>query len=507
MTQQNTPVQGGFYGLGIAPNLLGALDRLKYTTPTPIQEKAIPPGIQGQDLIGIAQTGTGKTLAFSIPMLQRLSAVKGQGLILLPTRELALQVDETMQKVGKAFGLRTAVLIGGASMGMQKSMIARRPHVIIATPGRLIDHMEQHTVSLSQVRELVLDEADRMLDMGFMPQIKRILEGVPADRHTMLFSATMPEEIAKIAGKHMKLPVRIEIARQGTAAEKVDQELFVVSKADKLRLLEQLLSEYKGTVLVFSRTKHGAKKITQVLRTMGHTVSEIHANRSLAQRREALDGFKSGKYRVLVATDIAARGIDVTAIELVINFDLPDQADDYVHRIGRTGRAGATGKAISFACPDQGKDVREIEKLIRRQLPVSKLPALPAARAPLPHDRGERREIPLRGSTGRRPPFGSGRPMSRPATVAPGTSASPSAPGATRSSSGYRPYNDDIDNKVSAPRPAHVQGGRPAQGAGGPRRGGPARPGGRPGSGGAGGNRKRGGFSKGPRKFFGGMGV
>jgi ATP-dependent RNA helicase RhlE len=382
--------------------------------------------------------------------------------------------------------------------------------VIIATPGRLIDHMEQHTVTLNQVRELVLDEADRMLDMGFMPQIKRILEGVPTDRHTMLFSATMPEEIAKIAGKYMKLPVRIEIARAGTAAERVDQELFVVNKADKMRLLEQILGQYTGTVLVFSRTKHGAKKITRIIKTMGHTAAEIHANRSLAQRREALDGFKSGKYRVLVATDIAARGIDVTGIELVVNFDLPDQADDYVHRIGRTGRAGAKGKAISFACPDQGKDVREIEKLIRRQLPVSKLPPLPAARAPLPYEpeeRTERRHIPLRGSTGRRPPFGRGRPMTRPASATPSGSANSSAPGAARSSNGYRPYNDDIDHKVSAPRPAHGQGGRPAHGVGGPRRGGAARPGGRPGSGGAGGNRKRGGFSKGPRKFYGGMGV
>jgi ATP-dependent RNA helicase RhlE len=371
----------GFYGLGIAPNLLQAIDALKFTTPTPIQTKAIPPAIQGQDMIGIAQTGTGKTLAFAVPMLQRLSALKGQGLVILPTRELALQVDETYQKVGRRFGLRTAVLIGGASMGMQKQAIGKRPHVIIATPGRLIDHLEQRTVSLSNIKVLVLDEADRMLDMGFAPQINRILAQVPKERQTMLFSATMPEAISRIAATHMKLPVRIEIARSGTAAETVGHELYVVRKEDKTRLLEKVLGEYHGTVLVFSRTKHGAKRITRSVRGMGHSAAEIHANRSLSQRREALDGFKSGKYRVLVATDIAARGIDVTGIELVVNFDLPDQAEDYVHRIGRTGRAGRVGKAISFATPDQGRDVRDIEKLVRIQLPVSKLPELPPHRA------------------------------------------------------------------------------------------------------------------------------
>ncbi len=373
-----------FYGLGIAPNLLNALDTFNFTTPTPIQSKAIPPAIQGQDMIGIAQTGTGKTLAFAIPMLQRLSALKGQGLVILPTRELALQVDETYQKVGRRFGLRTAVLIGGASMGMQKQMIGKRPHVIIATPGRLIDHLEQRTMTLANVKVLVLDEADRMLDMGFAPQINRILAQVPKDRQTLLFSATMPEAISRIAATHMKLPVRIEIARSGTTAETVEHELFAVRKEDKMRLLEKLLLEYRGTVLVFSRTKHGAKRIARGLRGMGHSAAEIHANRSLAQRREALDGFKSGKYRVLVATDIAARGIDVVGIELVINFDLPDQAEDYVHRIGRTGRAGRSGKAISFATPDQGRDVRDIEKLVRIRLPIANLPELPPHRAAPP---------------------------------------------------------------------------------------------------------------------------
>jgi ATP-dependent RNA helicase RhlE len=374
----------GFYGLGIAPKLLETLDRLKYKIPTPIQEKSIPIAIEGKDMIGIAQTGTGKTLAFGIPMIQRLAAVKGKGLVILPTRELALQVDEAFQKLGKGIGLRTAILIGGAGMRPQVDAIRWHPHVVIATPGRLIDHLDQGTLTLNDVKILVLDEADRMLDMGFAPQIKRILSSVPRDRQTMLFSATMPNDIVKIATSYMQLPVRVEIARAGTLAEHVEQELFMVRKDDKLRLLENLLEAYHGTVLVFSRTKHGAKKICRVVQSMGHRAAELHSNKSLNQRREALDGFKSGKYRVLVATDIAARGIDVVGIELVINYDIPEKAEDYVHRIGRTGRAGATGHAITFAEPDQGQEVRQIEKLAQVNLPIAKMPELPPARA-IPH--------------------------------------------------------------------------------------------------------------------------
>jgi len=372
-----------FDGLGIAPSLLQSLDRLKFSVPTPIQVKSIPPALEGKDLIGIAQTGTGKTLAFGIPMLQRLAQTKGVGLVILPTRELALQVDESFHKIGRGIGLRTAVLIGGASMNIQKQHLANRPHIIIATPGRLIDHLEQKFVNLKNVKVLVLDEADRMLDRGFAPQINRILGAVPINRQTMLFSATMPDDIVRIATKHMKLPLRIEVARAGTAAERVEQELYVVNKEDKVRLLEKLLAEIRGSVLVFSRTKHGAKKICRDVIRMGHSAAEIHANRSLNQRRDALDGFKSGKYRVLVATDIAARGIDVTGIELVVNFDLPSNSEDYVHRIGRTGRAGHAGRAISFATPDQRSDVRDIERLMRRNLPVSRLPELPAHRSPV----------------------------------------------------------------------------------------------------------------------------
>ncbi len=408
---QHEQESSGFDGLGIAPRLLEIIDYLGFKVPTPIQRKAIPVAVEGKDVIGIAQTGTGKTLAFGVPMLQRLAQTKGRGLVILPTRELALQVDEMLQKVGRPFSLRTAVIIGGASMNRQLDMLRKNPHVIIATPGRLIDHLDQRTVALHDVRVLVLDEADRMLDMGFAPQIKRILQSVPAERQTMLFSATMPDDIVAIANRYMKLPVRIEIARAGTAAELVTQELFVVRKEDKLRLLEKMLEEHRGAILVFSRTKFGAKKIVRVVKTMGHAAAEIHSDRSLAQRREALDGFKSGKYRVLVATDIAARGIDVTGIAAVINYDVPENAEDYVHRIGRTGRAGHTGHAITFASPDQGDEVRAIEKLTRIQLPISKLPDLPPDRPRPPMMPEDRRH----GGPARHHGGGSARPFGGPA--------------------------------------------------------------------------------------------
>src|SRR3989344_8097122 len=338
-----------FDGLGISPKILEILKHMRFTSPTPIQHQSIPAGIEGKDIIGIAQTGTGKTLAFGIPMIQRIGKEGFQGLVIVPTRELALQVNETLHRVGESLGLGTCVLIGGESMRRQMDELRRNPHVLVATPGRLLDHLEQKTVDLSTIGILVLDEADRMLDMGFAPQINRILQNVPLpkDRQTMLFSATMPDGIVSIATRHMALPVRVEVAPQGTAAEQVEQEIFIVRKEAKMDLLEQLLLEHTGTVLVFSRTKYGAAHIAQILKRKGEHAIDIHSNRSLAQRIKALDGFKTGKYRVLVATDIAARGIDVTGITLVVNYDLPDNAEDYVHRIGRTGRAGAEGKAIS----------------------------------------------------------------------------------------------------------------------------------------------------------------
>lgn len=372
-----------FSGLLIAPRLLDVLLRLGFKTPTSIQHKVIPAAIEGKDIIGIAQTGTGKTLAFGIPLVQQIlkagnplanSGRGGKGLIILPTRELALQINESMQKIGKGFGIKTAVLIGGSPIRNQIQAIRYNPHIIIGTPGRIIDHIEQRTLSLHDIAILVLDEADRMFDMGFAPQINKILKVLPKNRQTMLFSATMPEGIVKIASNHMKLPLRVEIARAGTAAANVEHELFVVKKDQKALLLRKLLKEYKGSVLIFLRIKFNARKICNDLRGFGISAAEIHSNRSLGQRKEALEGFKIGKYRVLVATDIASRGIDVKGIELVINFDLPENPEDYVHRIGRTGRAGMAGKAISFVLPDQGGKIREIERLTRLYLPISKLP-------------------------------------------------------------------------------------------------------------------------------------
>ena len=368
-----------FFGLGIAPKILELLEKMEFTTPTPIQYKAIPIGLEGKDIIGVAQTGTGKTLAFGIPMIQRLTQDKSLGLVVVPTRELAIQVDETINKIGSPFGIRTAVLIGGAAMYNQLKALRRSPRVVIATPGRLNDHLNQKTIRLENVKVFVLDEADRMLDMGFMPQIERIMQHLPKERQTMLFSATIPEKIVRIAAKYMKLPIGVEIAPSGTAAKNIAQELFIINREEKPKLLEKLLHEYRGTVLLFSRTKRGATRITKGLKNMGHRVAEIHSDRSLAQRREALDGFKSGRYRILVATDIAARGIDVKGIELVINYDLPDDSENYVHRIGRTGRAGHEGRAISFATPDQRRDVRNIENVMKKSLPVAEHPEVPAA--------------------------------------------------------------------------------------------------------------------------------
>lgn len=377
----NPPVKqagavSGFYGLGIAPVFLEILSQLRFTVPTPIQERSIPPAIQGQDIIGVAETGTGKTLAFGLPMLQRLAQSKGhQGLILLPTRELALQVDMMIKKIGQSLGIRTAILIGGAPFGPQIQSIRKGPHIIIATPGRLNDFLNQKILALANIRILVLDEADRMLDMGFLPQLQRIFETLPKERQTLLFSATIPSEIMKIAANYMKLPIHIEVAPSGTAAQTVTQEIFIVEKAAKLRLLAALLKERRGSTLVFTRTKFGAKKIAKAVRDLGEKAAEIHSNRSLAQRKESLEGFRSGRYRVLVATDIASRGIDVKEIETVINYDLPSHAEDHVHRIGRTGRAGKAGHAISFATPEERNEVRNIERLIRKTIPVSSPPA------------------------------------------------------------------------------------------------------------------------------------
>lgn len=373
----------GFDGMGISSHLLQALQRMKIITPTPIQHQSIPVGLEGKDILGIAQTGTGKTLAFGIPVLQRLDGFPGRALIVLPTRELAQQVNDTLVPLGRIFGLHTAILIGGVPMYTQARDLLRRPRIIIATPGRLIDFLEQGRVRLNDTNIFVLDEADRMFDMGFAPQLNRIVKMLPKQRQTLLFSATMPPAVLKLATAVMAMPVRIEVAPSGTTVKEVEQEIFIIRRDAKLSLLEKLLQDIAGTVLVFLRTKHGARKTTQTLKLMGHKVAEIHSNRSQSQRREALHGFKTGRYRILVATDIAARGLDVHDIEAVINFDLPGNSEDYVHRIGRTGRAGKKGRAISFATPDQRSEIRSIERLIRKTITISRMPGMSTKEAPL----------------------------------------------------------------------------------------------------------------------------
>ncbi|MFH1824929.1 MAG: DEAD/DEAH box helicase [Candidatus Firestonebacteria bacterium] len=372
-----TLIQNSFYKLGIAPGLLDVLENLKFSEPTPIQYKAIPIAIDGKDIIGIAQTGTGKTLAFCIPMIQRLAQNKSRGLVLVPTRELAIQVNEVFKKFAPIFKMRVIIVIGGESMHAQTLSLKNDPRIIIATPGRLIDHINRRNTRLDNVNILVLDEADRMLDMGFAPQIEQILRCIPKDRQTMLFSATIPPSIVKIASTYMHLPIHTEIAPTGTAPDLISQEMFIVSKDMKGMLLTELLKQYTGSVLLFVRTRIGVRKVTSFLVKMGYAAAEIHSDRTLWQRKEALSGFKSGKYRILVATDIAARGIDVVNIELVINYDLPDDPENYVHRIGRTGRAGIKGHSIAFATPDQGSDVKNIEKIIRTSIPLSAHPRLP----------------------------------------------------------------------------------------------------------------------------------
>lgn len=366
--------EAGFYHLGLAPDMLKVLDKLKFVTPTPIQQQAIPIALEGKDVMGIAQTGTGKTLAFGIPTIQRLAAEGGQSLILVPTRELAVQVDDALTPLLAHFKMKSAVLIGGVSMPMQVSDIKKKPAMIIATPGRLNDHIYRGTIDLGDVSVVILDEADRMFDMGFEPQVKSVLRCVTNKKQTMLFSATMAPEVLQLATKHMELPITIEIAPQGTAAKDVSQELFIVKEAVKNDVVKMLLQKYHGTVLVFIRTKRKASRVTKNIRDMGAKVAEIHSDRSMSQRNQAMEGFRRGRYRVLVATDIAARGIDISKIELVINYDLPDDAENYVHRIGRTGRAGKEGHAVTLATPSQSHDISKIEGLIKMTLPRSTHP-------------------------------------------------------------------------------------------------------------------------------------
>jgi ATP-dependent RNA helicase RhlE len=358
-----------FDELGLKPAFLRACESAGYTEPTPIQERAIPVLLTGADLIGCAETGTGKTAAFLLPTLQRMSERKRPGvrvLVLAPTRELVSQINESYRTLAPKGSVRCAAVIGGASMSRQTDALRKGAGVVVATPGRLLDHLERGSVDLSHVEVLVLDEADRMLDMGFLPQIRRILAEIPRERQTLLFSATMSESIEQLARSTMKSPELIEVSRRGAAATTVEQKAYVVATESKTALLLDLLERERDTferVLVFTRTRRGAERLSHILRAREHAADEIHADRTQPQREAALQGFKDGRTRVLVATDIAARGIDVDSVSHVINYDVPQFPEDYVHRVGRTGRAGATGRAITLVTPVEEPSMRAIERL------------------------------------------------------------------------------------------------------------------------------------------------
>ncbi len=369
-----------FNNLGLIEPILKALNEEGYTHPTPIQGQAIPHLLQGRDLLGCAQTGTGKTAAFAIPILQELHrsgpaagrrAVKC--LVLTPTRELAIQIGESFAAYGRHLKLRHTVIFGGVGQKPQTDALARGLDILVATPGRLLDLMGQGYVDLQQLEVFVLDEADRMLDMGFIHDVKKVIAKLPAKRQTLLFSATMPTEIAKLANTILTEPMKVEVTPVSSTADTIDQRLYFVDRTDKNKLLVSLLQgDAIREALVFTRTKHGANKVAKVLSQSGFAAEAIHGNKSQTARQNALKGFKEGRLRALVATDIAARGIDIDGLTHVINFDLPNVPETYVHRIGRTGRAGASGKALSFCDHEEKEYLRDIQRLIKREVPVEK---------------------------------------------------------------------------------------------------------------------------------------
>ncbi len=367
-----------FAGLELAQPLLRAISDEGYTTPTPIQAKSIPPLLNGRDLLGVAQTGTGKTAAFTLPLLQhltndgsKLQDRKPRALILAPTRELAGQIADSVRTYSRHMGLRSTVVFGGVSARPQIKAMAKGVHVLVATPGRLLDLMNQGHIRLDAVEVYILDEADRMLDMGFIRDVKKITAAVPKRRQTALFSATMPKSVQGLADGLLEDPVRVEVAPTATTAEKVEQRVLFVAKDKKRALLGELMSDEDiSKVLIFTRTKHGANRVAKHLDQIGVEADAIHGNKSQGARERALKGFRAGRIRALVATDIAARGIDVEGVTHVINFDLPNEPESYVHRIGRTARAGAGGIAISFCDHEERAYLADIEKTIRQSVPV-----------------------------------------------------------------------------------------------------------------------------------------
>ncbi len=374
---QETDTPTTFAELMLAPELLRAVADAGYTAPTPIQARAIPLILRGRDIMGLAQTGTGKTAAFTLPIVQRLlgGPRRARALILTPTRELAVQVKETFARYAIHSGLEIAVVYGGVPLGPQEQALRAGVDVIVATPGRLLDHMERQNVAFDDLEVLVLDEADRMLDMGFAPQLNRIVADIPKYRQTLLFSATMPPEVEALARKYLRKPVVVQVGIRTQAASTVTHAVYPVPRDRKSALLVELLRKTElDSVLVFTRTKHGADKVVRNLDREGIASLAMHADKSQGQRTDALDQFKKGTIRVLVATDIAQRGLDIAGISHVINYDVPAQAEDYVHRIGRTGRAAATGDAFTFMAADEISMVRLIERTLGTPIPRISVP-------------------------------------------------------------------------------------------------------------------------------------
>jgi len=377
MTTTHTDTQSAFGALGLGPEVLRAVEDAGYSTPTPIQTQAIPIALKGRDIMGLAQTGTGKTAAFTLPIVDRLigGPRRTRALILTPTRELCLQVEESVRKYAAHAELDVAAVFGGVAFEPQEQALRGGVDVVVATPGRLLDHIERGNADLSELEVLVLDEADRMLDMGFAPQINRVVAEIPPYRQTLLFSATMPPEVEALARKYLRKPVVVQVGARSSAASTVTHAVFPVPQHKKGALLAELLRrEPDGSVLVFTRTKHRADRVVQELEDAGIEAIALHGDKTQAHRLEALDDFKSGRIRVLVATDIAQRGLDISHITHVVNYDVPQQAEDYVHRIGRTGRAAREGDAYTFMAPDEIAMVRLIERVIGQEIPRVSMP-------------------------------------------------------------------------------------------------------------------------------------
>ncbi len=445
-----------FAQLGLCPELLEAVESAGFEKPTPIQAAAIPKILEGRDVVGIAQTGTGKTAAFGLPSMHRLGARGGpRGLVLSPTRELAIQTQMCFEQFGKGMGFRSALIIGGASFRDQQKQLGESPDIVVGTPGRVLDQIERRHLSSKELELLVLDEADRLLDMGFAPQINAILEQLPRDRQTLLFSATMPPAIEKLTTDYLRDPETVTVGPRHQAVDRCTQELYITTPHEKLLLLQYLLREDEGQVLVFTRTRRGADEVYRWIRRAGHQVAVLHADRRQEERIRALSGFRDGNVRVLVATDIASRGLDVEGISRVINYDVPPTSEDYLHRIGRTARASREGHASTFASMEDLGALRSIEAGIGAEIPTvviprSELNAIAREEAAREHERSDSRS-------------GSGRSSGRNSKPRrPREDRGPEKDAADRDSSekGSSSSNRDSSDKSSSSEPSRARRSR-----------------------------------------------